>query len=56
MTRRFSYPDTYQQTMWLLDSVGATGEQLCLLDHTTDTLCTRRKSETEEDAEIGVII
>lgn len=46
ISRRFSYPDTYQETMWLFDSVGTTREPLCLLDHTADTLCMRRRSET----------
>lgn len=55
MSRRFTYPDTYQETMWLFDSVGTTRGQLCLLDHATDTLCPRRGSEIEEDAEMGVI-
>ncbi|KAL2113665.1 hypothetical protein VUR80DRAFT_2887 [Thermomyces stellatus] len=55
MSRRFTYPDTYQESVWLLDYIIATREELCLSDHATDTLYESR-SETEEDVRTGKIL
>lgn len=53
MGRRFTYPDSYQEAVWLLDSVGTTREQACLADHAIDAPCARRGLEVEEDDEAG---
>ncbi|MBE3043162.1 hypothetical protein IMZ48_11440 [Candidatus Bathyarchaeota archaeon] len=56
MDRRFSYPDTYQEAVWLLDSVGATRERECLADYAVDVPCARRRSDAEEDAEAEEVV
>lgn len=52
MCRRFTYPDSYQEALWLLDSVRTTRERRRLADHADDTPSSRRShKEDEETAE-----
>lgn len=50
--RRFTYPDTYQEALWLLDSVGDVRERRRIADHADDAPCSRR-SHTEEEEGIA---
>lgn len=54
--RRFTYPDTYQEAVWLLDSVGTTREKECLLDHLGVDSSERRRSDTAEDVETDGVV
>ena len=49
MCRRFTYPDTYQEALWLFDSVGTSRERRRLADYADDAPCSKRKSHTEEE-------
>lgn len=57
MCRRFTYPDRYQEALWLFDSsVGAIRERRRIADHADDASCSRRRYHTEEEEETAELV